>query len=142
MKLLSAVTLMIFCMGQQSFGQTTDEKSIRQILSDQIRNWNNGDLENFMVGYWENDSLLFIGKSGPKYGYQAALANYRKGYPDTAALGKLQFELLQMKRLSVMYYFVAGKFHLQRTIGDLEGYFTLLFKKIKGKWVIVVDHSS
>ena len=142
MKTLSLIAIMTFFLCHQSIGQTTDEKSIRQLLSDQTRNWNNGDLEGFMNGYWENDSLLFIGKSGPKYGYQTTLANYRKGYPDTAAMGKLKFDILQMKRLSVMYYFVAGKFHLQRSIGDLEGYFTLLFKKMKGKWVIVVDHSS
>ena len=122
--------------------QTGDEKVVRQVLAEQTIAWNNGDLESFMKGYWESDSLLFIGKSGPKYGYETTLQNYRKGYPDTAAMGKLHFDILQMKRLSVMYYFVVGKFHLQRTIGDLEGHFTLLFKKLKGKWVIVADHSS
>jgi len=42
----------------------------------------------------------------------------------------------------VLYYFVVGKWHLSRTIGDLDGIFTLLFKKIKDTWVIVSDHSS
>lgn len=125
-----------------SSAQTADEKAVRQVLDEQTKAWNNGDLESFMVGYWESDSLLFIGKSGPKYGYQTTLQNYKRGYPDTAAMGKLHFDILQMKRLSVMYYFIVGKFHLQRTIGDLEGHFTLLFKKLKGKWVIVADHSS
>lgn len=142
MKLTSLFSILIFLLPYQSNAQTTDEKYIRQLMGEQVTAWNSGDLESFMTGYWENDSLLFIGKSGPKYGYQTTLENYRKGYPDSAAMGKLHFDILQMKRLSVMYYFVVGKFHLQRTIGDLEGHFTLLFKKLKGKWVIVADHSS
>ena len=142
MKVLSIITIIALFTSVCSFAQTADQLYIRQLLADQTKSWNNGDLENFMKGYWESDSLMFIGKSGPKFGYQTTLQNYRKRYPDTTAMGQLHFDILQMKRLSVMYYFVAGRFHLQRTIGDLEGYFTLLFKKIKGKWVIVVDHSS
>jgi len=95
-----------------------------------------------MKGYWENDSLLFLGKSGPKYGYANTLSNYKKNYPDTTVMGKLSFEVLKVQPLSPDTYFVVGKFMLQRTIGNLSGYYTLLFKRIKGEWVIVVDHSS
>lgn len=142
MKLSTIIILISLLAVEKTFAQTPDEQYIRQLLRNQTISWNQGDLESFMTGYWNSDSLLFVGKSGPKYGYQTTLENYRKGYPDTIAMGKLHFDILQMKRLSVMYYFVLGKFHLTRTIGDAEGYFTLLFKKIKGKWVIVSDHSS
>jgi ketosteroid isomerase-like protein len=37
---------------------------------------------------------------------------------------------------------VIGKWHLKREAGDLSGHFTLLWKKIKGQWLIVADHSS
>jgi hypothetical protein len=47
-----------------------------------------------------------------------------------------------VERLSPEAYFVVGKWMLARTIGNLEGYYTLLLKKKNGKWVIVVDHSS
>lgn len=122
--------------------QSNDEKAIRQILKEQTLAWNNGDIEQFMKGYWQNDSLAFIGKSGLKYGWKSTLENYKKGYPDTATMGNLNFELLQVKHLSPVYYFVIGKWHLSRTIGDAEGHFSLLFKKIEGKWFIIVDHSS
>ena len=95
-----------------------------------------------MKGYWENDSLMFIGKSGVTYGYKNTLENYKKNYPDTAAMGKLTFTLIQVKRLSPEYYHVTGKWHLKRTIGDIGGHYTLLFRKIKGQWVIISDHSS
>ncbi|HEY2727693.1 MAG TPA: DUF4440 domain-containing protein, partial [Parafilimonas sp.] len=61
---------------------------------------------------------------------------------DTAAMGKLSFNLLQLKQLSSEYYFVMGGWNLKRTAGDVGGYFTLLFKKINGKWLIIVDHTS
>jgi ketosteroid isomerase-like protein len=125
-----------------AFAQTKDETIIRKILDDQTASWNRGDIENFMSGYWQSDSLLFIGKSGITSGWKQTLANYKKGYPDTAAMGKLSFNIIQVKRLSIMYFSVVGKWNLARSIGDLSGHYTLLFKKIKGKWVIVQDHSS
>ncbi|MEO8108739.1 MAG: nuclear transport factor 2 family protein [Ginsengibacter sp.] len=125
-----------------SHAQSNDETAVRQILSTQEKAWNSGDIASFMQGYWKSDSLMFIGKSGVTYGWQKTLNNYKKNYPDTVAMGNLTFNLLEVKSLLPEYYFVTGKFHLQRTIGNLEGYFTLLFRKINGHWFIVKDHSS
>lgn len=122
--------------------QSKDEVMVRNLLETQRQYWNEGNVEKFMEGYWKNDSLMFIGKSGVTYGWQKTLDNYKRGYPDTAAMGKLKFDILEVKRLSVMYFFVVGKWHLTRSIGNVEGHFTLLFKKIKNQWVIVADHSS
>lgn len=125
-----------------ALAQTDDEKEIRKVLAGQNEAWNRGDVDAFMVGYWENDSLMFIGSSGITYGYRNTLANYKKRYPDTTAMGKLIFTLIEVKRLSAEYYHVTGKWNLQRSIGDLAGHFTLVFRKIAGRWVIVSDHSS
>jgi ketosteroid isomerase-like protein len=122
--------------------QNKDEKEIRASLDAQILYWNKGDLTSFMKGYWNNDSLLFVGKSGPTYGYQQTLTNYKKNYPDQAARGILSFHILKVEKLSPEYYFVLGKFMLKRSIGDASGHFTLLFRKIGGHWLIVCDHSS
>jgi ketosteroid isomerase-like protein len=122
--------------------QSKDEQAVRQLLNDQSAAWNHCNIESFMKGYWENDSLMFIGKSGITYGWRNTLNNYKKNYPDTAAMGKLTFALISLKQFSSEYFHVIGKWHLQRSIGNLEGHFTLLFKKIKGQWVIIADHSS
>jgi uncharacterized protein (TIGR02246 family) len=124
------------------FCQSADEAAVRKVLSDQNAAWNRGDVDAFMVGYWDNDSLMFVGSSGITYGYKNTLANYKKRYPDTAAMGKLTFNLIEVKRLSSEYYHVTGKWHLQRSIGDVGGHFTLVFRKINGKWLIISDHSS
>ena len=122
--------------------QSANEKKIRHILDRQTAAWNRGDLEGFMQGYWKSDSLKFIGSRGVTYGWQNTLDNYRKGYPDTAAMGRLRFEILHLNKLSGKYYQVIGKWMLTRTVGNLSGHFTLLFRKINGEWVIVSDHSS
>ena len=125
-----------------AFSQSKDETAIRELLNTQTIAWNSGDIEGFMKGYWQDDSLMFIGKTGITYGWQHTLDNYKKGYPDTAAMGKLNFGIIQVKRLSAIYFYVVGKWHLKRSIGDLQGYFNLLFRKVKNQWVIVADHSS
>jgi hypothetical protein len=122
--------------------QKNDEQEIRNLLSKQVIAWNEGKPEGFMKGYWENDSLVFIGKNGPTYGYQSTLERYKKSYPDATAMGKLTSTVVSMKRLSKDYYFVIGKWALERKAGNLSGSYTLLFQKIKGSWVIICDHSS
>jgi uncharacterized protein (TIGR02246 family) len=125
-----------------AFGQSKDETAIRKLLDTQAKAWNNGNIEAFMKGYWENDSLMFIGQSGVTYGWTNTLKNYKKNYPDTAAMGKLSFDIITVKKLSDKYYQVVGKWYLQRSIGDASGHYTLLMQKINGEWVIIADHSS
>ena len=124
------------------FTQDRNARAILDLLDTQTAAWNKGDLQAFMKGYWENDSLRFIGKSGITYGWNNTLANYKRGYPDTAAMGKLNFTILVVKKLSPRYYEVVGKWYLKRSIGDASGHYTLLLRKIKRSWVIVSDHSS
>ncbi|MGC8749895.1 YybH family protein [Hydrotalea sp.] len=123
--------------------QTTKAtKAITEILQRQENAWNNGNLDDFMLGYWQNDSLQFIGKNGPVYGYKTTLKNYKNHYSTKAAMGHFTSTILQMKPLGKKFYYVTGKWQLDRTIGNVEGYYTLLFQKINGQWVIISDHSS
>ena len=125
-----------------SAAQSKDEKAITQLLQEQVVAWNNFDLETFMQGYWKNDSLMFIGKTGVTYGWQNTLDNYKKGYPNKEAMGDFTSTIIQMKRLSKKFYSVTGKWYLKRSIGDATGHYTLLLQKINGKWYIISDHSS
>ena len=146
------LTLFLLAFSLQSLAQkntptTTptyhkNETAIRALLAAQTKAWNEGDLVGFMEGYLPSDSLLFVGKSGPTYGFNNTLNNYKKGYPDTAAMGKLTFTLLSLSPIEKKHYRVLGKWELKRSKGDISGYFTLLFEKIKGKWFVIQDHSS
>lgn len=136
------LVLLFLALSVVSHSQTRDETAIRQLLKTQTESWNHGDIEGFMQTYWKSDSLMFIGKTGVHFGWQETMNNYKKGYPDTTAMGKLSFDILIVKKLSSEYFYVVGKWMLKRTIGDLNGYYDLLLRKIKGKWYIIADHSS
>jgi ketosteroid isomerase-like protein len=142
MRLKIIVVLMLISSGYVAMAQSADEKEIRSVLDKQTQEWNRGNIDAFMVGYWNNDSLMFVGQSGVTYGYEQTKNNYKKNYSDTAKMGKLTFNILQVKPLSADYYFVLGKWYLKRSVGDVSGHYTLIFRKINGKWLIISDHSS
>jgi len=136
--------ILVFCLTfvfNCGYAQNNNEVLIRNVLNEQLTAWNAGNIDAFMKTYWKNDSLLFV-SNPPIYGWQTTLERYKKYYPDTAAMGKLSFNLLQLEQLSPEYYFVLGKWHLTRAAGDVGGVFTLLFRKINGEWLIIVDHSN
>ena len=124
-----------FCFGQ-------DRQAIIKLMADQQTAWSKGDLDGFMQGYWKSDSLMFIGKRGPAYGWQTTLENYKKTYPDKAAMGKLTFRLDKVELLGARDAFVMGAWSLAREKDAPGGYFTLWFRKINGEWKIVCDHTS
>ena len=107
-----------------------DKKAILELLNTQTKAWNNGNIETYMQTYWNSDSLMFVGKNGIKYGWQNTLSNYKKSYPDKASMGTLDFELEKVEVFNAQSAFVLGKWHLARSIGDVQGHFTLLIKKM------------
>jgi hypothetical protein len=135
--MLSLVVL--FANAQSKRG--ADESAIRTVLDKQILAWNDANIDEFMKGYWKSDSILFIGKKITS-GWDSTLIRYKKGYPDKSAMGKLRFEILRMDFVSNNACLVTGKYFLTREKDSPSGIFTLLFKKKKGTWVIVYDHTS
>jgi ketosteroid isomerase-like protein len=136
--LLSCLLLLGFCF----FLSAQDKQAILNVLSVQQTAWNKGDIDGFMQGYWKSDSLMFIGKSAPAYGWQTTLDHYKKSYPDKAAMGQLTFDILQVNVLDPANAFVLGAWHLKREKDAPGGYFTLWFKKINGEWKVICDHTS
>lgn len=128
-----------------SFGQNMkpkDEKAIRQELKKQQDCWNKADIECFMEVYWNSPELIFVGSNGVNKGWDATIQRYKRSYPNKAAMGKLDFTILKVEKLGPKTAFMLGQFYLTREIGDASGHFTLIWKKIDGKWLIVADHSS
>ena len=123
-------------------GQLGDRQEIARMLAAQVTEWNKGNIAGYMKGYWEHDSLVFIGKNGPTYGYQQTLDRYKKSYPGREAMGFLTSTVLSMQPLGDKHYFIIGKWHLKRKAGDLSGSYTLLLEQKNGEWVIITDHSS
>lgn len=131
-----------FMLSINIFAQNNERAEILKVLENQRLAWNDGNLEQYMMGYWKDDSLLFVGKRGPQYGWQKTFDNYKKSYPDKSAMGKLTFNILKVELYTSDYAFVLGEWILDREKDQPRGFFTLQMKKINGEWKVIADHSS
>lgn len=119
-----------------------DIEDIKKALTKSAENWSKGDMEAYMDVYWKSEKLQFIGKNGITYGWEQTLKNYKKNYPTPYHTGTLTFKVLSTDFLAKNLYSLTGEYYLKRQSGDANGIFTLIFKKIDNKWVIVSDHSQ
>ena len=118
-----------------------DKVAILKVMKDQEIAWSKNDLEGFMQGYIKSDSLKFYGKSGLTKGWQQTLDNYKKGYPTKEHSGTLTFKVNDISPIEIESYWVMGEYFLSRKVGDANGVFMIIFKKIEGEWKIVADMS-
>jgi ketosteroid isomerase-like protein len=125
------------------FGRSGDdsERQIRSVLKTQVGAWNRGDVDAFMTGYWKSPELAFVSGDQMTLGWQATLDRYHQRYPTRDAMGELAFSELRVRELSNDAALVSGRWQLDRE-EPIGGRFTLLFRKLGGRWIIVYDHTS
>ncbi|MGZ3899256.1 MAG: YybH family protein [Bacteroidia bacterium] len=135
------LTLIISILSLNLLSQKEVE-TVKSLMNKQQEAWNKFDIEGFMEHYWKSDSLKFIGSKGLTYGWQKTLDNYKKSYPDKDAMGRLEFNINSAELLGKNTVYIIGKWTIHKKEKDVGGYYTLLWKKIDNKWVIVADHTS
>ena len=119
-----------------------DKNKIISVLKEQENSWNKGDIEGFMQGYIKSDFLVFNGSKGPFYGWNSVKDRYLKTYPSKEKMGKLNFKIQNISLISSNVAQLLGQFFLNYPNEQVSGYFTLVFIKTKGKWLILSDHTS
>ena len=148
MKILKLTFLLFLLLSLNGYTQEKmsnyeiSKKEIISMMLQQAEDWSNGDIEGYMKGYIKSDRLKFIGSRGLTYGWKRTLANYKKKYPSAAHTGKLTFNLLDFDQLANDVFLVIGEYHLKRTVGDANGMFSIILKRINREWKIIADHSS
>lgn len=143
---MKRISLLLFLLGFALNAQTStvesDKDAITKLLNDQKDAWNNYDIITFMDGYWKSDDLAFYGSGGVIKGWQATLERYKKSYPSQEHFGTLDFVFNAITPIADGAYYVLGEFHLTRTVGDANGIFMLVVKKIDGEWKVIADTSA
>lgn len=129
-------------LGKTTEEQSADRDAIRMVLYAQQAAWNRGDVDAFLVGYWQSPELTFSGSSGVSRGWDGVRARYKKNYPERAAMGELDFSELEFRFLGPDAALVLGKWHLKRQPGDIGGVFTLVWQHFPEGWKIIHDHTS
>jgi ketosteroid isomerase-like protein len=135
-------------VGQVAVPQAVDDQAehdirlIKQLLVEQVNCWNSKDLRGFMQGYWNSDELTFSSGGRTTRGWKATLERYQKRY-SPQVMGTLTFSDLEPQVLSSTVALVLGRWHLKKENNDdVHGNFTIVLRKIDGRWQIIHDHSS
>jgi len=119
-------------------------ESIKKMLTDQQKCWNNGDIDGFMEGYWNSEELIFTSaKHLPAYGWQNTLERYKNSYPTKESMGELKFEFLNVKINSDSTTAqLKGCWELIRKEDNPKGEFWLDLKKFNDNWLIIKDSTT
>lgn len=138
--------LLIFAScGDKTVSRLSDtpvEEDILQVLKEQSDGWNSGDIDAYMSGYWDSDSLRFASGGTVTFGYAPVSDRYKKRYSNKELMGELIFDNLDVKVLSSDAAIVFGRWQVKRSKDHPWGLFTLLFKLKDNQWRVVHDHTS
>ena len=125
-----------------ALAQSKDEKKILEVMRLEEEYWSAGDIDGYVSLYAPSDSTRMILSKGAAYGKDSILAFYKRYWPKEK-MGKLVLDGERMERLSKKYYYVTGYFHVSYPDGKIiNGRYSGLMKKIKGKWYLYTDHSG
>jgi len=136
------VFLFVARLARPADERRADQEAIQAVLSGQQTAWNRGDVDAFLEGYWRSPELTFSGSSGVARGWDAVRTRYKKNYPDTGAMGQLDFSELEFRFWGPQAALVLGRWHLKREKGDVGGVFTLVWQRFPDGWKIIHDHTS
>ncbi len=121
---------------------STANTEISKLLLQQVKDWNQGDIDAFMKPYWNSEQLTFSSGGKVTRGYEKTLNGYKDRYPDTKTMGTLTFEKLEFQPLGQDAMQVLGIWKLARDNEPLEGRFTLVLRRFPEGWKIIHDHTS
>jgi ketosteroid isomerase-like protein len=104
--------------------------------------WNRGDFRGYMAGF-KNPDVIFVSGGKFQQGWQGTLDHYVRDYGGSPERrGQLHFYNLKVDLLASDAAMLIGQYRLVRGARVTEGVNTRLFRKIRGNWLITVNHVS
>ena len=140
----SAVLFLIFTFyfSLTLIAQSRDQRAILNVMREEERVWNAGDIEAYVNLYAPLDSTRMILTKGVAAGKPAILAFYKKYWPKER-MGTLTLESESIEIISKKFAYVTGYFHVDLPDGKkVDGRFSGLMIKLKGRWYLYTDHAG
>ena len=104
--------------------------------------WNQGDFRGYMAGF-KNPDVVFVSGGKFQQGWQGTLDHYVRDYGGSAERrGHLHFYNMKVDLLAPDAAMLIGQYRLERGPRVTEGVNTRLFRKIRGRWLITMNHVS
>jgi uncharacterized protein (TIGR02246 family) len=119
-----------------------EEGAIRQVIADMEAAWNRGDFKGYMAGFL-NPGVVFVSKGRFQDGWQGTLDHYERDYGGAPERrGRLRFYDIRIEMLSVEAAQLISRYELIRPEHPQYGINTRLMRKVRGRWVIALNHVS
>ena len=137
-----ALALLAVAAPAQAASPAKERAAILATVARMEAAWNRGDFRDYMAGFKKPD-VIFV--SGGKFqdGWQGTLDHYVRDYgASEEARGRLHFYDMKVDILAPDAAMLVGKYRLMRGARHTEGVNTRLFRKVKGAWLITVNHVS
>lgn len=134
----------VIASGRGRAGADDEVVAVRAVLDRQVADWNKGDLDSFLDGYWKSPKVVFQ-SAGRRYdGWEAMRDRYVLRYKSEGrAMGRLAFSALEIEPLGPEAAMARGRWQLTMPDGSTPGgLFTVIFRKFPEGWKIVHDHTS
>ena len=101
--------------------------------------WNAGDVDGFLDGYYDSDSVRYVGGETVIRGKNNIVQHFRS----RGATGTLSLVHFEVDFISPEDAICFGQYHVVDDEEEIhEGYFTAHVRRIGDSWKIVSDHSS
>ncbi len=119
-------------------------RDLTAVLKAQADAWNRGDLKAFMTAYVRSADMTYTAAGKVVYGYDALEKRYKKRYGGTPqTMGRLRFDDIAVSELGAEHALMMGRWFLHRDgRDDIDGVFSLVWRKTPAGWKILHDHSS
>ncbi len=116
--------------------------AVEAVLRAQADAWNRGEVDAFVDHYWHSPDVTFSSSGATTRGWEATVNRYRERYPTREKMGEISFDNLEITPLGADAALVLGQWRLDRDAEPVSGNFSIVFRNLDGRWVIVHDHTS
>jgi hypothetical protein len=78
----------------------SDQQQIYALIATMVDRWNAHDIDGYMETLWKSPDFLYVVDGEEILGWGNLLAAYKRGYPDTAAMGTVKEERCMIQLLT------------------------------------------
>ena len=119
-----------------------DEAAIRAVIASMEAAWNRGDFRGYMAGF-ANPGVVFVSNGRIQDGWQGTLDHYVRDYGGAPERrGTLHFYDISVEQLAPDAAMLVSHYRLDKPERPQEGINTRLMRKVRGRWVIALNHVS
>ena len=139
---LAAALTVTGCCQEPRVDARAEEAAIRHVIADMESAWNHGDFRGYMAGF-KNPDVVFVSRGRFQRDWQGTLDHYIRDYGGAPERrGRLHFWDVRIEMLAPDAAQLISRYRLEGGGSPQDGINTRLMRKVRGRWVIALNHVS